>query len=152
MWIIAQILLALLAIGYGYAVFQILKTQHRMFNKDLEAIRHPPMPVFSTVPCGARYDAISWNPIACYIGGALFVPIRLISVLVIISGGCVVVTITRLLFGKETKAKKQTPKTLNTPNTLNTPSPDSGDKKPSEKPKKPKGSPELYFVSNQILA
>ena len=47
---------------------------NKMMNKNLRAIREPPMPLFSKCPGNARYDGIYWNEAKFYLVAFIFGP------------------------------------------------------------------------------
>lgn len=72
-----------------------------MFNVKARALREPPMPVFAKYPSSVRYDAISWNPIRCYIM-ALFQPLRVFLACFSLAMAQLFTNINRMILGKET--------------------------------------------------
>lgn len=95
MW---HILSILWLIFIGWAIFMTIFT-HKMLNKKMEHIRNPPMPLLATCPIAARYDYIEWPRLQIYIGAIFLLPIRVLSMVIIVVVSTWVTKISWMIFG-----------------------------------------------------
>ena len=62
-------------------------SMHNLLTKKLNHIKKPNMPLFSRVPCAARYDYVSWSHLELYVGALLILPPKAI-LMVLSQFGC----------------------------------------------------------------
>jgi hypothetical protein len=85
----------------------IIKFFNRFFTRGVKCIREPDMPLMSTVPCSARYDAVEWPILKIYIGGIFLVPVRLFIIFGSAAIGCGLILLNRMIFATKDLTEEQ---------------------------------------------